>query len=133
MQHIRDLNRRLRVVSNTFDPWHAKIVQQDLSGEGLPCEDMHQTGIRRAGASAATYELIVEGRLHYHQDVIERHILNATIKSSGTEGGYYLTKRRRGRVMDAAMALSFSVYGTMVAVDTDTGPSVYEQRGIISY
>lgn len=129
-QHIRDENAKLRVATNVFDPWHSKLLRQDLEGEGLVCEEIHQTGARRSGASAALYDLIVQGRLHYCDDEFERHALNARTKATGSDGGYYLAKLRQTRPMDAAMAAVNVVYGTMFA--PAAGPSVYETRGVLS-
>lgn len=112
-QYLRDQAARMTVVTNVFDPWHSRLMAEDLQAEGMLCEQIHQTGSRRSGASAALYDLIDQKRLHYCDDVFERHVLNATTKSAGTEGGYYLVKRRAGRVMDAAMAAVNVVYGTM--------------------
>ena len=64
---------------------------------------------------------------HYCDDVFERHVMNATTRPSGTDGGYYLAKRRAGRVMDAAMAAVNVVYGTAHA------PEAPAKRGISVY
>lgn len=109
--HIRRLASELDVVTVVFDPWHSKLMRQDLANEGLPVEEIWQSGQRRSGASAALFDLILQGRLHYCDDVFERHCLNATIREAGKDGGYYLAKRRKGRVMDAAMAAVNVVYG----------------------
>jgi phage terminase large subunit-like protein len=112
---IRALNSDYSVATNAFDPWHSKLMRQDLENEGLVCEEIPQTGARRSGASAALYDLIIQQRLHYCDDVFERHVLNATIRETGSDGGYYLAKRRKGKVMDAAMAAVNVVYGTGVS------------------
>lgn len=114
-EHIRHLNHDHRVLTNVFDPWHSKLMRQDLEGEGITCEEIWQTGARRSGASATLYDLIIQERLHYCDDVFERHIVNATTVPTGKDGGYYLAKRHRGRSMDAAMAAVNVVYGTMHA------------------
>lgn len=114
-QHIRDLNSRLRVQTNVFDPWHSKLMRQDLGNEGLLVEEIWQTGARRSGASANLYDLIIQRRLHWCDPEFRRHVLNATVRETGSEGGYFLAKRRKGRVMDAAMAAVNVVYGTTYA------------------
>lgn len=114
-QHIRDLNARLDVVSNIFDPWHSRLMQQDLEGDGLACEEIWQTGVRRAGASAHLYDRISQARVHFCDEVLGQHLLNATVKASGSDGGYYLAKRRKGKLMDAAMSLVNVCYGLMFA------------------
>lgn len=125
-QHIRDLNAALEVVTNVFDPWHSKLMRQDLENEGLMCEEIWQTGARRSGASASLYDLIIQERLHYCDEAFERHVLAATAKATGTDGGYYLAKRRRGRVMDAAMAAVNVVYGlTYAPAPSSGGVSLY--------
>jgi phage terminase large subunit-like protein len=130
--HIRELASTYEAVTNVFDPWHSKLMRQDLEAEGLTCEEIHQTGARRSGASAGLYDLIIQRRLHYCDDLFERHVLNATIRETGRDGGYFLAKRRKGKVMDAAMAAVNVVYGTQFAEAGD-GPSVYEQRGVLSF
>lgn len=126
---IRGLNSDYNVATNVFDPWHSKLMRQDLENEGLVCEEIPQTGIRRSGASASLYDLIIQKRLHYCDDTFERHVMNATIRETGNDGGYYLAKRRKGKVMDAAMAAVNVVYGTGEAEAQN--PSIYETRGII--
>ncbi len=117
-QHLRDLNAAYAVQTNVFDPWHTKLLRQDLEADGLHCEEIWQTGARRSGASAQLYDLIVQGRLHYCDDSFERHVMNATAKATGTDGGYYLSRRRGGKPMDAAMAAVNVVYGTLFAPAT---------------
>lgn len=129
-QHLRDMAARYDVRTNVFDPWHSRLMAQDLEAEGLTVEQIWQTGARRSGASAALYDLIHQRRLHFCDDAFERHCLAATTKPAGTDGGYYLAKRKRGRVMDAAMAAVNVVYGTTHA--PADGVSVYETRGVRS-
>jgi phage terminase large subunit-like protein len=124
-QHIRDLNASFNVLTNVFDPWHSKLMRQDLENEGLQCEEIHQTGARRSGASASLYDLIIQERLHYCDPLFERHVLNATIRATGTDGGYFLAKRRKGKVMDAAMAAVNVVYGTIYEPDDLAEASVF--------
>lgn len=113
--HVRELNGKLRVQSNIFDPWHGRLMEQDLAAEGLTCERIWQTGARRAGASVALHELVADGRLHWCQPFVRQHFLAAAIYPSGPEGGYYLAKRKSTARMDAAMAAVNVVYGTQFA------------------
>lgn len=118
---VRELNAEFTVLTNVFDPWHSKLMRQDLSNEGLLVEEIWQTGARRSGSSAQLYDLIRQQRLHYCDDVFERHVMNATVKAAGSDGGYYLAKRRKGQPMDAAMAAVNVVYGTMFAKGGEEG------------
>lgn len=112
-QFIRDLNTEYRVALNAFDPYEAHMMIVELEAEELPCESLPMHGLKRSSAASAMYELIRDGRFHFQEgDVLESHILNATIKEVG-EDGYYLQKRRKGKVMDAAQAASHVVYGTI--------------------
>lgn len=124
-QHIRDLNAALNVLSNVFDPWHSRLMRQDLANEGILCEEIWQTGARRSGASASLFDLIASGRLHYCDDAFERACLNATTVATGRDGGYYLAKRKKGRVMDAAMAAVNVVYGTLWAKAAQVGEPAF--------
>jgi phage terminase large subunit-like protein len=120
-RHISNLNASLDVASNVFDPWHSGLLQSDLMLEGVFCEQIHQTGQRRSEASSRLYDLIVQERIHYCDDVVERHCMNATIKASGTDGGYFLTKRRQGKLMDVAMSLVNVCYGFINQPSKSTG------------
>ena len=113
-QFLRDLNAEFAVQTNVFDPYGSQLMVLDLEAEGLTCELMHQQGIKRSAGASGFYDLIVAKRFHYCEDVLEMHILNATIKETG-EDGYYLQKRRKGKIMDAAQAASHVVYGTQNA------------------
>jgi phage terminase large subunit-like protein len=121
-QFIRDLNAEFSVPVNVFDPYGAQLMKLDLEAEGIVCELMHQQGLKRSSAATGMYDLIVAERFHFEGDTLERHILNATIKATG-EDGYYLQKRRKGKIMDAAQAASHVVYGTIYqeAVETMGG------------
>lgn len=120
-QFIRDLSTEFRVLTNVFDPYGSVLMVQDLTNDGLLCELMHQQGIRRSSAATATYDFIAQGRFHFDDPLIERHLMNAQIKQVGEEG-YYLQKRKQGKVMDLAQAISQVVYGTINAED-EGGPA----------
>lgn len=113
-QSIRDKNAEMSVETNVFDPYGATLMTLDLAAEGITCETMTQQGVRRSSAATGMYDLIVQCRLHYDQDIVERHVMNATVKSTGVDG-YYLQKRKAGKVMDVAQAISQVVYGTIWA------------------
>lgn len=120
---IRELNRTYSVTTNVFDPYGGRLMMLDLESEGIVCEEMFQQGRRRASAASGMYDLIAQGRFHYSGDLIERHLLNATLKAVGDEG-YYLQKRKAGKTMDVAQACSQVVYGTIwapVAAGTEAG------------
>lgn len=109
--HIREKNGEYSVLSNVFDPWHSKLIRQDLAAEGMVVEEIWQTGQRRSGATAMLYDLIRQGRLHHDGDpVLARHVSNAGVKPVSS-GGYYLGKRKNGKPMDGAMAMVNVVYG----------------------
>ena len=116
-EFIRGLNRENSVVTNVFDPYGGRLMMLDLEAEGIVCEEMHQQGKRRSSAASGMYDLIAQQRFHYADDVIERHIMNASVKAVGEEG-YYLQKRKAGKVMDAAQACSQVVYGTIWAPES---------------
>ena len=119
-EFIRELNRDNNVVTNVFDPYGGRLMMLDLEAEGIVCEEMHQQGKRRSSAASGMYDLIAQQRFHYADDVIERHIMNASVKAVGEEG-YYLQKRKAGKVMDAAQACSQVVYGTIWAPMASAG------------
>jgi phage terminase large subunit-like protein len=128
--YIRQLAGAYTVVTVVFDPWHSKLMRQDLQNEGLPVEEMWQTGARRNRATTSLYDQVIQLRIHHDRDpVLARHVANATTRASASDGGYYLAKHRAGRPMDGAMAMTNMVYGMLFAAPPT--PSVYETRGFL--
>jgi phage terminase large subunit-like protein len=98
-----------------YDPYEAQLMRQELEADGIPGEHIWQSGVRRAGATSALYEMISDRRLVHDGDpVLARHVANAVIKSAGGDG-YYLAHPANGRPMDAAQALVNLMYGVMHA------------------
>lgn len=108
--YLLEVNRKYDVLSNAFDPWHSRLLQQDLERAGVACEEVHATGARRTGATALLHQLIAGQRFHYCDEVLRRHLLNAGVRDERNGTGYYLVKRRN-RAMDMAMALVNVCYG----------------------
>lgn len=120
-ERIRQVNKTCTVAANIFDPWHSRLMREDLAGEGLPVEEIWQTGARRSGASAELYDLIVQGRIHWCDQVFRDHCLNATTRIAGKDGGFYLAKVKAGKAMDCAMATVNVVYGFRFGKKNEVG------------
>lgn len=130
---IRQLARDYQLQGEVvYDPFESRLMQQELAAEDIPGIDMWQSGSRVYGATSALYELIITGRLKHDGDpTLARHVANAVTKrGNASEEGYRLAHPPNGRPMDAAAALVYVTYAAMESLDQ--GPSVYEQRGLMT-
>ena len=127
---LRDAHRNYNLDSVNYDPALFERSAQQLELEGLPMVEVPQSNARMVPATQATYELIVQDRLEHKRDpVFARHIASA-VAVEVPSGGYRLKKAKSKAKMDAAIALTMAVDA---AVREDgTGPSVYEERGILT-
>ena len=110
LDHIMRRYAELRASGAVFDPWHSRLIQQQLAEEGLAVEEVWQQGARRARATAVLRQYITEGRCHWAEPAFRRHVMGATVKST-TRGGEAIVKSSSGARIDAAMAAIHGVYG----------------------
>lgn len=130
--YIRDLCREYEVASVAYDPAFITWSASDLEAEGLPMVNMPQTPARMCPATAALFEAVIQGRLRHDGDpVLTSHVKAARVHRQ-RRGGEMLEKQSRGKKIDAAIALVMAVGEASAAMESD-GPSIYEQRGVLSF
>jgi phage terminase large subunit-like protein len=129
MQHLRRLAAEYDLQAVAFDPWHFDVAAQFLADEGLPMVPTPQSAERMTQAVGSLYAGLMGGTVTHDEDrAFTRHILDAVPRFN--DRGFTLAKgRSRGRI-DAAVAASLAVDR---AQRTDSTPSVYEERGAVTF
>lgn len=105
---IRELGADHRIVRVAFDPRQWAESAQDLEDEGFPMLEIPQTIEHLAPADAHLYGLILAQDVAHDGDHDLTAQVNAAVKRP-TERGWYLSKSRTKRHMDACRAVSLAV------------------------
>lgn len=109
MAHLRDLSRRYRVQSISYDPRFFEVPALDLEDEGLPMLEVPQSPERMVPACGLLYGMIVGGEVAHDGDpTLAAHVNGAVIREG--ERGWTLSKGKSGRHIDACIALVLAVH-----------------------
>lgn len=113
-----------------FDPWNAGALSQQLAASGLAVEKFTQNSPTFNEPCRAFERAIAGGRLcHRGNPVLRWMASNCVTRTNGA--GYMMPDRKRSRdKIDGIVAAVMAVAGEMRARFGDSGPSVYETRGV---
>jgi phage terminase large subunit-like protein len=126
MQAIRDLAKRYRLQSVSFDPYFFDVPAKMLADEYLPMDELPQSLERMTQACGDLYALVMGGRITHDGDpVYTAQVLNAVPRFN--ERGFTLAKGKSHGRIDAAIASALAVDR---AARHDPSASVYETRGL---
>ena len=114
-----------------FDPWRFRAEAEKLQGEGLAMFEVPQSDSRMVPASQALYEAIMQGQILHDGDAgLKRHIHN--VIADQRERGWRMSKPPGSpHKIDAAVALGIALWICQTTQAPDSGPSVYEERGLL--
>ena len=133
-REVNELAERYQLRLLGADPAHAEKLAQDLVEEdGLPVKWVRQ-GFYSLGPPTKELDRIVRGRLLRHggHPILKWNASNA-IAVEDDAGNRKLSKKKSKQKIDGLAALVNAIAAATNAKSAeDTGPSVYEQRGIIS-
>lgn len=121
---IRELAAGHQIRWCAYDPRYFAETAADLEDEGVPMLEFPQTIERMAPADAALYDLVLAVEIAQDGDFDFAQHVNAAVKRPG-ERGWYLSKNRSLRHMDACRALSMAVSaGTTPRAEAPPSPFV---------
>lgn len=103
-----ELARDLVVVSAAYDPRQFEESASLLEDAGVPMLEVPQVIERLAPADAHLFTLILDRQVAHDGDADVAFHVNAAVKRD-TERGWYLSKNRSKRAMDACRAISLAV------------------------
>lgn len=105
---IGELKAQHKILQVAFDPRQFAESAVDLEDEGVPMLEIPQTIERLAPADAHLFDRILTREIAHDGDHDVTLQVNAAVKRP-TERGWYLSKSRTKRHMDAARAISLAV------------------------
>lgn len=108
LRYVRQCYERYNVVAGGYDPAQIAWVAEDFEDEGLALYEWPQSDARMVPATQALFEAVIDKRLVHDGDLgLQRHIRAVRAKETGR--GQRLVKPRRGRKIDAAIALCIAI------------------------
>ena len=129
MHYLRVQAAAYDVRAISYDPRFFDVPAKYLEDEGLPMIEVPQSVDRMTPAVGGLYEAIHRGLItHDVDEVFSQHILNAVPRFN--DRGFTLAKSKSRGHIDAAIALALAY--DRVQRQEESGPSVYESRGLIS-
>lgn len=106
---IERLHAKGQVDCVVYDPFQLHSIATDLEKKGIRIKEFPQTN-QRTEADQALYDAIIGGQVqHYNHPDLNAHIRNAIAVESVR--GFRLAKDKTSLKIDAAVALSMSLYG----------------------
>lgn len=126
---ILDLKDKFNILEIAFDPWNAAQVAVDLGEEGLTMFEIRQ-GVKSMSPPTKEIEQIVRGRklIHNGHPIMRWNVSNAKAKIDENDNIRLVKDKSKERV-DGLFALINAMSRAMLH---NSGPSVYEQRGILT-
>lgn len=105
---VAGLAERYEVASVAYDPRYWDQIATRIGDEGIETTEWPQTVPRMSPADGVLYDLILsEGVAHDGDPILAQHV-NAAVRRD-TESGWYLSKGRALRPMDACRAVVLAV------------------------
>ncbi len=126
--NLMSRNRDLRKIM--ADPYNATKLGIELKEQdGLPIEFLRQGFLSLSAPTKELLRLILGGLIrHGAHPILRWHASNA-IAEQDSAGNIKLSKRKSKRKIDGMAALVNAVAGA--SIDQESGPSVYESRGLL--
>lgn len=128
---ILDLHDQFNVREVAFDPWQEKMLITDLQDEGVTCVELRQT-VKNLSDSMKTMDGLVRSKNIAHDGcpVYTWMLSNVTAKIDAN-GNVFPRKEREENKIDGPVA-TMTALARATMGDLAGGPSVYEDRGLIT-
>lgn len=129
-QFILSLSKRFDVVAVGFDPWGATHLATNLRDAGVPMGEVRQ-GYRTLSEPSKKLEALVLSQKLRHPDnpLLNWAVSNVCIEQDPA-GSIKPSKAASTERIDPVAALVTAIAAWMFAGEQQTGPSVYETKGI---
>jgi phage terminase large subunit-like protein len=126
---IAEIAKTYRICGMAYDPWNANNLAQNLQDEGLEMVEFRQTLANFAGPTKELEKLVVSGKLIHDGNPVLRWMAgNVTVKEDQS-GNIRPDKGKSADKIDGIVAL---IMALALALNGAGGPSVYEDRGILT-
>lgn len=122
------LGRNIQAVC--ADPWQATYLLQKVAAEGLPAEEYRMT-VQNLSEATKTFDAIMrEGRAHHPGNAVLNWMVGNVVGHYDAKENVFPRKERSANKIDGAVAAIMGL-GWFVQGGEESGPSVYEERGLL--
>lgn len=112
------------------DPWQATYLLQKVAAEGLPAEEYRMT-VQNLSEATKTFDAIMrEGRAHHPGNAVLNWMVGNVVGHYDQKENVFPRKERSANKIDGAVAAIMGL-GWFVQGGEESGPSVYEERGLL--
>ena len=112
------------------DPWQATYLLQQVTAEGLPAEEYRMT-VQNLSEATKTFDAIMrEGRAHHPGNPVLNWMVGNVVGHYDQKENVFPRKERAANKIDGAVAAIMGL-GWFVQGGEESGPSVYEERGLL--
>ena len=112
------------------DPWQSIHLIQNLQRDGMPAEEYRQTLANMSEATKTLDALMREGRIHHPENAVMNWMIGNVVGQYDAKDNVYPRKELPANKIDGAVALIMAL-GWFIKAQ-ESGPSVYEGRGILT-
>jgi phage terminase large subunit-like protein len=113
-----------------FDPWQATQLATHLLARGAPMVECPMTVKNLSEPMKALQAAIVSGRFHHNGDPVLEWMASNVVAYVDAKENMYPRKERPENKIDGIVALIMAM--NRAVVEQQSGPSVYETRGLLS-
>lgn len=128
---ILEAAKSFNLIELPFDPHQATQLSTRMIAEGLPMVEMRANVLNFSEPMKELESLVLEGRLHHDGGPILTWMISNVVAHYDRKDNIYPNKERRENKIDGVVALIMAL-GRAIKAEI-SGPSVYEERGIISF
>ena len=127
---IRDDLARFNVIEVPYDPWQATMLANHLLEDGAPMVELRQTVQNMSEAMKEFEALVIDGRFHHNGDPVLAWMVSNVVAHLDKKDNIYPNKEREQNKIDGPVAIIMAL--ARAVVSQNEGPSVYEDRGILT-
>jgi phage terminase large subunit-like protein len=114
-----------------YDPWDATKLALELQAEGIPVVEVAQTVKNLSEAMKWVEALVLAGRFHHDGNPVLRWAMSNVTAKVDANDNVFPRKERAENKIDPAVVIIMAMGRALAADPANTGPSVYEERGMV--
>ncbi len=121
--------KRYDIDEMAYDPWNATMLTQRLAENGMTMVEVRQGFASMSAPTKQLETLILQKKIHHGNNPILRWMFDNVMMKQDASGNLKPDKENSREKIDGIISFIMAVSRAMV---NDTGPSVYEERGILT-
>lgn len=127
-----EIRSRFEIIEVPYDPFQATQFAVHMMSEGFPMVEFGATVRNFSEPMKQLEALVYSGKLHHDGDPVLAWMISNVVCHLDAKDNIYPRKERTENKIDGVVALIMAL-GRSMARGDDVRPSVYEERGILSF